>query len=180
MQLFDELTVMENVAIGREGGFAGYNPVEHIWSSRRQRRVVDLATRDAVALCGLEAVAHIPAGTLSTGQRRSVELARCLAGPFRIMLLDEPSSGLDHHETRQFGDIVRRVVAERGAGVLLVEHDLELVTKICDYIYVMEFGRTLFEGTPSEVLRSPEVQAAYLGVDESSEESLNEKAPELT
>jgi ABC-type branched-subunit amino acid transport system ATPase component len=163
MQLFDDLTVAENVAIGREGGFAGYSPLEHLWSTRRQRRVIDGSTREALALCDLEAVADVAVGTLSTGQRRSVEFARCLAGSFQVLLLDEPSSGLDHNETTRFGELVLRVVRERGIAVLLVEHDLELVTRICEYIYVLEFGQLLFEGTPSEVLRSDEVQAAYLG-----------------
>jgi ABC-type branched-subunit amino acid transport system ATPase component/branched-subunit amino acid ABC-type transport system permease component len=165
MNLFDDLTVAENVAIGREGGFAGYNPVAHLWSSRRERRVIDSATGEALALCRLQDIADAPVGALSTGQRRSVELARCLAGPFRVLLLDEPSSGLDHHETEAFGDILRQVVNERGVAILLVEHDLELVTRICNYIYVLEFGEMLFEGTPAEVLRSSDVQTAYLGGD---------------
>jgi ABC-type branched-subunit amino acid transport system ATPase component/branched-subunit amino acid ABC-type transport system permease component len=163
MQLFDELTVAQNIAIGREGGFAGYNPLDHLFGSRRQRRTIDESTREALALCDLNGVADVPVGTLSTGQRRSVEFARCLAGSFEVLLLDEPSSGLDHNETSRFGDLVLRVVRERGVAVLLVEHDLELVTRICDYIYVLEFGQMLFEGTPGEVLRSAEVQAAYLG-----------------
>jgi ABC-type branched-subunit amino acid transport system ATPase component/branched-subunit amino acid ABC-type transport system permease component len=163
MQLFDELTVAENVAVGREGGFAGRNPLRHLFGGPRQQRVIDDATTEALALCDLQAVADIPVGTLSTGQRRSVEFARCLAGNFDVLLLDEPSSGLDHNETTRFGDLVQRVVRERGVAVLLVEHDLDLVTRICDYIYVLEFGQMLFEGTPPEVLRSEAVQAAYLG-----------------
>jgi ABC-type branched-subunit amino acid transport system ATPase component len=105
-------------------------------------------------------------GSLSTGQRRLVELARCLAGSYRIMLLDEPSSGLDRVETARFGEILQRIVAERGVGILLVEHDMALVTEICDYIYVLDFGKPIFEGTAHEVMASPVVQAAYLGGDE--------------
>jgi ABC-type branched-subunit amino acid transport system ATPase component/branched-subunit amino acid ABC-type transport system permease component len=163
MQLFDELTVAANVAVGREGGLAGRNPLRHLFGGPRQQRVIDAATKEALALCDLEAVADIAVGTLSTGQRRSVEFARCLAGSFDVLLLDEPSSGLDHNETTRFGGIVRRVVREREVAVLLVEHDLDLVTRICDYIYVLEFGQMLFEGTPAEVLHSEAVQAAYLG-----------------
>jgi ABC-type branched-subunit amino acid transport system ATPase component len=178
MQLFDELTVAQNVAVGREGGFAGRNPLRHLFGGPRQQRVIHDATNEALALCELEAVADIPVGTLSTGQRRSVEFARCLAGDFDVLLLDEPSSGLDHNETMRFGRIVQRVVRERGIAVLLVEHDLDLVTRICDYIYVLEFGQMLFEGTPTDVLHSAAVQAAYLG-DELSPAVSDEAVPEI-
>jgi ABC-type branched-subunit amino acid transport system ATPase component len=102
-------------------------------------------------------------GALSTGQRRLVELARCLAGPFDLLLLDEPSSGLDSEETRAFAEVLKRVVNDRGAGILLVEHDFSMVMSVCSYIYVLDFGRLLFEGTPEQVATSPTVQAAYLG-----------------
>jgi ABC-type branched-subunit amino acid transport system ATPase component len=102
---------------------------------------------------------------LSTGQRRLVELARCLTGPFSILLLDEPSSGLDLGETRAFGRILRRVVAERGIGILLVEHDMALVMDICDDIFVLDFGTLIFRGTPEDVQRSDVVRAAYLGTE---------------
>ena len=101
--------------------------------------------------------------SLSTGQRRLVELARCLAGPFELLLLDEPSSGLDHAETQRFGQILKRVVAEREIGILLVEHDMSLVLDICQHIYVLDFGELIFQGSPAEVMNSPIVQAAYLG-----------------
>ena len=78
-------------------------------------------------------------------------------------MLDEPSSGLDVAETRQLGEVVRRIVDERGVGVLLVEHDLPLVLDLCSSIYVVDFGRLVFQGTPDEVTTSPIVRAAYLG-----------------
>jgi ABC-type branched-subunit amino acid transport system ATPase component len=114
-------------------------------------------------LCGISELATLQAGALSTGQRRLVELARCLAGPFDVLLLDEPSSGLDRDETVRFGAVLGEVVDRRGSGVLLVEHDMSLVLGVCSYIYVMDFGRLVFEGTPEEVAASPVVQAAYLG-----------------
>jgi ABC-type branched-subunit amino acid transport system ATPase component len=100
---------------------------------------------------------------LSTGQRRLVELARCLAGPYRILLLDEPSSGLDHRESEHFGEILQRVTAERGVGILLVEHDMALVMRVCQYIHVLDFGSHIFEGAPQDVMASPVVRDAYLG-----------------
>jgi ABC-type branched-subunit amino acid transport system ATPase component len=102
-------------------------------------------------------------GTLSTGQRRLVELARCAAGRFHVLLLDEPSSGLDRIETERFGEILTRIVAERRVGILLIEHDMALVNRICDYIYVIDFGKAIFQGTVSEVGASAVVRAAYLG-----------------
>jgi ABC-type branched-subunit amino acid transport system ATPase component len=166
IELFDTLSVWENVRIGSEGPSAGPNPLRHLLGSRAAEREVQQATSDALELCGLTAVRHIAAGELSTGQRRLVELARCLAGAFRVLLLDEPSSGLDPAETERFGEILQRVVADRGIGVLLVEHDMNLVMDVCEHIYVLDFGRVLFEGSPCEVAASPIVRAAYLGDDD--------------
>jgi ABC-type branched-subunit amino acid transport system ATPase component len=90
-------------------------------------------------------------------------LARCLAGDHRFLLLDEPSSGLDRTETRRFGTILNEVVRQRGVGILLVEHDMTLVTSVCHRIYVMDFGELIFEGTPRDVVSSSVVKAAYLG-----------------
>jgi ABC-type branched-subunit amino acid transport system ATPase component/branched-subunit amino acid ABC-type transport system permease component len=163
MELFDTLTVRENVALGYEASLAGPNAMGHFASSRPTQRRVQAATHDALRQCDLTELADRTAGSLSTGQRRLVEFARCLAGPFRILLLDEPSSGLDRVETARFGEIVRRVVEERGIGVVLVEHDMALVTDVCDFVYVLDFGKLVFEGTVTQVLHSPVVRAAYLG-----------------
>ena len=103
-----------------------------------------------------------------------VELARCLAGPFDILLLDEPSSGLDRAETATFDAVLRNVVAERGCGILLVEHDMSLVMNVCEYIYVLDFGKLVFEGEPSTVASSTVVQAAYLGDDAVAPEAVQE------
>jgi ABC-type branched-subunit amino acid transport system ATPase component len=123
------------------------------------------ATADAIRLCGLSEIADKEVAALATGQRRLVELARVLAGPYRILLLDEPSSGLDGAETAEFGRILQRVVQDRGIGVLLVEHDMSLVVDVCDYIYVLDFGKMIFEGSADDVMSSPIVHAAYLGDD---------------
>src|SRR5690606_9339939 len=103
-----------------------------------------------------------PVVSLSTGQRRLVELARAMAARSTMLLLDEPSSGLDHGETAAFGDILLGLV-ERGLGILLVEHDMGLVMRVCDHLYVLDFGCLIFEGTPEEVAASPVVRQAYLG-----------------
>jgi ABC-type branched-subunit amino acid transport system ATPase component len=103
------------------------------------------------------------AGHLSTGQGRLLELARCLAREPKLVLLDEPSSGLDIGETTIIGDLITKLVTQTGVGVLLVEHDMSLVLRICERITVLDFGQILFEGTPEETSNSQEVQAAYLG-----------------
>jgi ABC-type branched-subunit amino acid transport system ATPase component len=168
MELFDALSVHDNVAIGWEGSRAGLNPFSHLLALPAHKRAMERATAKALALCELEDVAQRPVSSLSTGQRRLVELARCLAGHFQILLLDEPSSGLDHVETERFGRILRRVVEDRGVGILLVEHDMSLVMEVCEQIYVLDFGKPLFDGPPSEVVHADIVRAAYLGKDDES------------
>ncbi|MGH8998786.1 MAG: ABC transporter ATP-binding protein [Acidimicrobiia bacterium] len=163
MELFDSLTVLDNVALGREAGLAGRNPLRHLLGRPGDRDSARAAAEASLALCGLEDLADRQVGSLSTGQRRLVELARTVAGRFRIMLLDEPSSGLDAGETRQFGTILRRIVEDHGAGILLVEHDMALVMDVCRYLHVIDFGRPIFEGAPAEVAASEVVRSAYLG-----------------
>jgi ABC-type branched-subunit amino acid transport system ATPase component/branched-subunit amino acid ABC-type transport system permease component len=175
MQLFDSLTVRQNVAMGAEGVLAGVNPFRHVFSRRRDGAVVRTSVAQALELCELTDLQDQPAAELSTGQRRLLELARCVAGPFRIFLLDEPSSGLDRTETAKFGQILRRLVNERGIGVLLVEHDMSLVMAICEYIYVLDFGSMIYEGVPRAVRESSVVRAAYLG-DEAVEDGLDARS----
>jgi ABC-type branched-subunit amino acid transport system ATPase component/ABC-type branched-subunit amino acid transport system permease subunit len=166
MELFDSQSVYRNVAIGVEASFAGANPLRHMLATRRERLAVRSSAIEALTWCGIQDIADRQVGALSTGQRRLVEFARCIAGGGYILLLDEPSSGLDKRETERFGQIIVRAVKERGVGVLIVEHDMALVASICNYIYVLDFGQLLFEGTPNEVLSSAVVRDAYLGQDD--------------
>ena len=163
MELFDSLTVRDNVSLGREAGLAGSKPWRHILGRRSDAGTVAMAVEEAIAACGITNLIDRRPADLSTGQRRLVELARCMAGGFQIMLLDEPSSGLDKAETKRFGEILRTLVAERGIGILIVEHDMSLVMSTCDYIHVLDFGKPIFEGTAAQVGTSDLVRAAYLG-----------------
>ncbi len=163
IELFDSLSVLENVALGREARLAGTSPLTQLLARRGEGAAVAGAAREALERCGLSAVAGSRAGVLSTGQRRLVELARALAGGFRMLLLDEPSSGLDAAEVKRFGELLREVVATTGTGVLIVEHDMSVIADICDDVYVLDYGRLVFHGTPGEVLGSDVVRAAYLG-----------------
>jgi len=165
MELFDSLTTIQNVSLGREAGQAGRRPWRHVAETRRERHSRDAATEQAMALTGIADLADRPVAALSTGQRRLAELARCLAGDFDMLLLDEPSSGLDRAETMRFGAVLTRVVAERGVGILLVEHDMALVMNICDYVHVLDFGTKIFEGTAADTSSSDIVRAAYLGTE---------------
>jgi ABC-type branched-subunit amino acid transport system ATPase component len=166
VELFESCTVRENVSLGFEGHFANWNPLNHLASWRGQRSMTAERADYAMSLCGLDELADRHVSTLSTGQRRLVELARCAAGDFVVLLLDEPSSGLDPIETAAFGEILRRLVTERNLAILLIEHDMELVRQVCDYVYVLDFGRQLFEGTVGEVHASSVVRAAYLGLED--------------
>ena len=163
IQLFETMTVRENVAMGPELLSAGRRPWTHLVASRHER--ADTAERTAYAIerCGLQPLADQPASDLSTGQRRLVELARAMATPFKFLLLDEPSSGLDVSETELFAGILHAIVEERGVGILLVEHDIALVRSVCSYVYVLDFGQLIYEGPTNDVLSSELVKAAYLG-----------------
>lgn len=165
MELFDSLPVRANVALGREAGLARSRPWKHLRETRSEAQETIDATNDALEICGIDHLAHRRPAELSTGERRLVELARCIAGGFRLMLLDEPSSGLDRAETRDFAQILRRLVDQHGVGILIVEHDMSLVLSICDYLYVLDFGKMIFEGTAAEVAASNLVRAAYLGTE---------------
>jgi ABC-type branched-subunit amino acid transport system ATPase component len=163
MELFDRLSVAENVALGRESQLVGKRLLGSLFSTRAEAAEVQAAADEAIELCGLGDLRDRRVGALSTGQRRLVELARALAGDFRLLLLDEPSSGLDVGETHRFGEILTTVVQERGSGILLVEHDMELVTSVCEHVYVLDFGVLIDEGPIDHIVSSEVVRAAYLG-----------------
>jgi ABC-type branched-subunit amino acid transport system ATPase component len=163
MELFDSMTVAENVALGPEAFYSARRPWSQLVASHRQHREIGELADGAMERCGIDHLAGRTSGDLSTGQRRLVELARAIATPFRFLLLDEPSSGLDVAETERFAAILSDFVAETGLGVLLVEHDMALVAAVCSYIHVLDFGRMIFAGTTATTLRSELVRAAYLG-----------------
>jgi len=165
MQLGDSLTVEQNVMLGGEASRAGGNPLHQLVAAPSTLDMIRRNTDAAMELCGIAELAGRQVGALSTGERRLVELARCLSGQFNFLLLDEPSSGLDTAESARFGNVLQQVVSARGIGILLVEHDMRLVMEICTYIYVLDFGRLIFEGEPGAVAASASVRAAYLGGD---------------
>jgi ABC-type branched-subunit amino acid transport system ATPase component len=163
MQLFRSMTVRENVAVAPEARVAGSNVWRQLVGTRGDRSRTNSAVEMAIELCGLAPVADDITGSLSTGHQRLVDLARACVTKPEVLLLDEPSSGLDRTETAEFAAILRRLMAAHPMAILLVEHDMSLVMSVCAYLYVLDFGRLLFEGTPAETQASPIVRAAYLG-----------------
>jgi ABC-type branched-subunit amino acid transport system ATPase component len=101
--------------------------------------------------------------TLPLGTTRLVEIGRALATSPKVVLLDEPMSGLDAHEAGQLATALTRTVTEEGISLLLVEHDVAMVLRLCSYVYVLDFGRIIAEGTPDAVRNDPTVKTAYLG-----------------
>jgi ABC-type branched-subunit amino acid transport system ATPase component len=166
MELFDSLPVSTNVELGGEAGTAGATPWRHVLATPGEKRRARAAAEEAMELCGITHLRGELPGTLSTGQRRLVELARAVAGGSRVLLLDEPASGLDPAETEAFGAVLRGLVSAGEVGLLVVEHDMALVMSVCDYCYVLDFGVMVFEGRPADVATSPVVRAAYLGTEE--------------
>jgi ABC-type branched-subunit amino acid transport system ATPase component len=167
MELFTELTVREHLVVARRvkdgrGRILGMAR-DLTGFGERPGRGEDAAVDEILALLGLDVVADRPALAVPLGTGRLLEVARGLATDPTVMLLDEPSSGLDVHETEQLGTALERVRQERGTAFVLVEHNVEFVLGLSDRITVLDFGKVLIEGTPEEIRTSPEVQAAYFG-----------------
>jgi branched-chain amino acid transport system ATP-binding protein len=122
-----------------------------------------LRVDELVALLQLGDVAHLPVAQLPFGTQKRVELARALAASPRLLLLDEPACGLNHHEVDQLGSLIRDIRQRFALTVLLVEHHMGLVMALSDKIVALNFGRKIAEGTPGEMRRDPELVKAYLG-----------------
>jgi branched-chain amino acid transport system ATP-binding protein len=152
LEAFGSLTVRDNVRVAHDihRGLLGF--------VKPSRGDVD----GLLERVGISAYADERADSIPTGTARLLELARCLAGDPRLLLLDEPSSGQDETETDAFGELLRELAAE-GRGVLMVEHDMDLVMSVCDVIHVLDFGKVIASGSPAEIRNDPAVQQAYLG-----------------
>ncbi|MCK9919133.1 ABC transporter ATP-binding protein [Microbacteriaceae bacterium K1510] len=170
VQLFKGMSVAENVEVGchlaTKGGVAAAL-VRPFWYRRQETSVRERA-HELLDFVGLGSQADQDAELLPYGQQRLLEVARALAAKPRMLLLDEPAAGLNTQETDALADIILKVNAQ-GITVLLIEHDVGLVTRIAQRIAVLDFGRKLTEGTPDEIKQHPEVIAAYLGTEEGAD-----------
>jgi branched-chain amino acid transport system ATP-binding protein len=173
--LFSGLTALENVMVG-----ATPQATAGFWSSllsvpragKDERRLVTLA-REALDRVGAGAIADARPGELSYGMRKRIALARALAGKPRLLLLDEPASGLDETELDELGQLIRELATDdpdrtdgttgTSTSLVVVEHHMDLMMSVCDTITVLDFGKVIADGTPEQVQADPAVTAAYLG-----------------
>ncbi|MEX1008078.1 MAG: ABC transporter ATP-binding protein [Acidimicrobiia bacterium] len=172
LELFMGLTVREHVVLG----YRIRKARNRLWSDLLTAGALHRETSEEkervdylVELLGLASVAKTPAASLPLGTARRVEVARALATVPSVVLLDEPSSGLDGHETAQLGSALRRVVEEEKVSMLLVEHDVAMVLGLSSFVSVLDFGICIAQGTPDKIRNDPAVRSAYLGDDEAIE-----------
>jgi branched-chain amino acid transport system ATP-binding protein len=169
VQLFKGMSVIENVEVGchlaTRGGVAA-SLLRPAWFRKQEIEVRERA-HELLEFVGLGSQADQDAELLPYGQQRLLEVARALASKPKLLLLDEPAAGLNTQETEGLAHIIQKINAQ-GTTVLLIEHDVGLVTRIAHRIAVLDFGRKIAEGTPDEIKAHPEVIAAYLGVEETN------------
>ena len=153
LELFTSLTVRENIQVAGE--------IRNRWS-RRDRLDARQECDRVLELLGITGLAERDVAEIPTGMARRVEMGRALMTRPRILLLDEPASGQDEQETEEFGELLIHL-CEEGTAILLVEHDVPLVMRVCSYIQVLDFGRIIATGTPAEIQTNQAVLDAYLG-----------------
>lgn len=167
IRLFSQMTALENVLVGghsrsKSGVFSG---VFRTKAQRDEEERLHVTAKELLELVGLSNDEEVIAENLAYGQQRRLEIARALASDPKLLLLDEPAAGMNETETDDLYYLIKKV-QERGVTVLLIEHDMPLVMKLCDRITVLNFGKKLAEGTPEEIQNNQAVIEAYLGSEE--------------
>ncbi|MHB8662800.1 MAG: ATP-binding cassette domain-containing protein [Acidimicrobiales bacterium] len=167
-RIFPSLTVAENIALGLERHLGDRDHLAallNLPAMQQQEEDVAFTVDDLIALMGLGAFRDKFVAELSTGSRRIVDLAMAIAHDPSVLILDEPSSGIAQRETEALGPLLRRIQAEAGCAMLIIEHDMPLITSVSDEIIALELGAVVCQGTPQEVISNPMVISSYLGGD---------------
>jgi branched-chain amino acid transport system ATP-binding protein len=164
-ELFPRLSVIDNLLTGRHARIR-YSPLSEMLFLPNVRRE-EIAQREKiesiVEFVELERYRHAPVGSLPFGIQKIVGFARALAGDPAVMLLDEPSAGLNREEREDLARFILRIKHDLGIAMIWIEHDMQMVADLADHVHVLNYGRTIAEGSPGEILKNPEVIQAYLG-----------------
>jgi ABC-type branched-subunit amino acid transport system ATPase component len=166
LELFHRMSVFDNLLVAAEAKASRLDLASDLLHlprrPREERRCAEIAT-SVMRELDLDWAAERRASDLPVGTARILELGRALCTAPKTLLLDEPSSGLDTRETRSFGRLLQRINGDRGVGILLVEHDMDLVMEVCRDIHVLDFGRIIAHGPPAQIAADTGVRNAYLG-----------------
>jgi branched-chain amino acid transport system ATP-binding protein len=168
IRLFGELSVLENVLVGFHGGLKAnfLSAILRLPGYVAEERRMHRRAGEILELVNLDHLRDEPAGSLAYGQQRLLEIARALATGPQLLLLDEPAAGMNPQETAALAGLVRRLRDELNLTVLLIEHDMRFVMKLCEHLTVLDHGRVIAQGSPAQVRRDQAVIEAYLGASE--------------
>ena len=166
IRLFKKMTALENVKVAMKMKYSLPSAILRLPGYWNEEAGTDELARELLAVVNLNDKADYVAENLPYGQQRRLEIARALATGMKLLLLDEPAAGMNPTETAELLDIINVIRKKFNISVLLIEHDMSLVMKICEKIQVVDYGETIAFGTPEEIARNPRVIEAYLGKEE--------------